>query len=103
MTTITYIIIAVVVVLVILAVILAPIFARRQRSGRFHDKYGTEYDHTVKTMGNEKKAQTELNERREHVEALNIRQLSPRERDRYLAAWNAVQVKFVDQPGQATV
>src|SRR5271157_2576432 len=103
MTTITYIIIAVVVVLVILAVILAPIFARRQRSGRFHDQYGTEYDRTVKTMGNEKKAQTELDERKKHVGTLNIRPLSTSERDRYLAAWTAVQAKFVDQPGQATV
>ncbi len=99
----TYIIIAVVLVLVIIGAILGPIFARRRRSERFHDQFGPEYDHTVQTMGNEKKAQTELDERRKHVETLDIRPLSVSERERYLADWTAVQAKFVDEPGQATV
>ena len=98
-----YYIIGVVVVLVIIGAILGPIFARRKRSDKFHDKYGPEYDHTVQTMGTEKKAQTELNERQKHVETLNIRPLSENERQRYLANWTAVQAKFVDEPGQATV
>jgi hypothetical protein len=54
-------------------------------------------------MGNEKKAQTELDERQKHVDTLNIRPLSTTERERYLADWTAVQSKFVDQPGQAIV
>jgi len=99
----TYIIIAVVLVLVVFGAILAPIFARRKRSERFQKQYGTEYDRTVQTAGGEKKAQTELNERRKHVETLNIRPLSANERERYTADWTAVQAKFVDQPGQATV
>jgi hypothetical protein len=99
----TYIIIVVVLVLVIMGAILGPIFARRQRSKRFSNQFGSEYDRTVQTMGNEKKAQTELDERRKHVETLNIRPLSDGERQRYLAEWTAVQAKFVDQPGQATV
>jgi hypothetical protein len=52
-------------------------------------------------MGDEKKAQTELNERQKHVEALDIRPLSVSERERYLTDWTAVQSKFVDDPGQA--
>ncbi len=99
----TYIIIAVVLVLVILAAILGLVFARRRRSERLHDHFGPEYDHTVQTMGDEKKAQTELNERQKHVEALDIRPLSVSERGRYLADWTAVQSKFVDEPGQAIV
>jgi len=98
-----YIIIAVVVILVILGVILGAIFSRRQRSKRYSDKYGSDYAHTVKTMGNEKKAQTEMDDRQKHVEALNIRSLSLSERERYLAEWKAVQTKFIDQPGPATV
>jgi hypothetical protein len=98
-----YIIIAVVLVLVILGAILGAIFSRRQRSKRYSDKFGSEYDHTVKTMGNEKKAQTEMDERQKHVETLNIRPLSMNERERYLAEWKAIQAKFIDQPGQATV
>ena len=99
----TYMTIAVVLVLVILGAILGLVFARRRRSERFHDQFGPEYDHTVQAMGGEKKAQTELEERRKHVEALDIRPLSVSERERYRADWTAVQSKFVDEPGQAIV
>ena len=99
----TYIIIAVVLVLVVLGAVLGPIFARRRRSDRFHDHFGAEYDHTVETLGTEKKAQTELDQRQQHVDTLNIRPLTIKEHDRYLADWTAVQAKFVDEPGQATV
>jgi len=99
----TYLIIAVVLVLVIMGAILGPIFARRKRSERLHDHFGPEYDHTVQALGDEKKAQTELDERQKHVKALDIRPLSVGERERYLADWTAVQSKFVDEPGQAIV
>jgi uncharacterized protein YneF (UPF0154 family) len=98
--TITIIVIAVV---VIIGVILGLIFTRRNRSEKFHKDFGPEYDRTVQTMGGEKKAQTELNERQKHVKALDIRPLSVSERDRYLAEWTAVQSKFVDAPGKAII
>jgi len=99
----TYFIIAVVVILVVLGAILAPIFARRRRSERFHDQYGSEYDRSVQTTGSEKKAQAELTDRKKHVEALNIRLLTASERERYMGDWTAVQAKFVDHPAEATV
>ncbi len=99
----TLIVIIVVVVVVIIGVILGLIFSRRNRSKQLQEKFGPEYDHAVETLGSEKKAQTELNERQKHVEALNIRPLSVSEHDRYLAEWTAVQSKFVDEPGQAIV
>jgi hypothetical protein len=95
------VIITVVVVLVIIGAILGLVFARRRRSERLQDHFGPEYDHTVQVLGDEKKAQTELDERQKHVEALDIRPLSASERERYLADWTAVQSKFVDEPGQA--
>jgi len=99
----TYIIIPVVLLLVILGAIFGLVYARRRRSEQLKDQFGPEYDHTVQSMGDEKKAQTELNERQKHVEALDIRPLSVSERERYLADWTAVQSKFVDDPGQAIV
>jgi len=97
------IIIIVVLVVVIVGVLLGLVFTRRRRSDQLQEKFGTEYDRTVQTMGGEKKAQTELNERQKHVGTLDIRQLSASEHDRYLADWKAVQSKFVDEPGQAIV
>jgi hypothetical protein len=98
----TTIIIAVV-VLVIVGAVLGAVFTRRNRSVRFHDRFGSEYDHTVQTLGDEKKAQTELEKRQKHVDTLDIRPLSANEHARYLADWAAVQSKFVDEPGQAIV
>jgi Na+-transporting methylmalonyl-CoA/oxaloacetate decarboxylase gamma subunit len=99
----TYLIILIVLLLVILAIALIPSMVRRRRSERLHDQFGPEYDRTVQIVGDEEKAQALLDERQKHVEALNIRPLSVSERERYLAAWSAVQAKFVDEPGQATV
>jgi hypothetical protein len=99
----TYLIIAVVLALVIIMAVLWPMMVRRKRSERLHDHFGTEYDHTVETLGDEKKAQTELEERQKYVKALDIHPLSAMERERYLADWAAVQSKFVDEPGQAIV
>jgi hypothetical protein len=99
----TYIIIAVVAVLVVVGVILGLVFSPRKRSQKFQNKFGPEYDRTVQTAGNEKKAQTELNQRQKHVNEMNIRPLSVSERERYQAEWTAIQAKFVDQPGQATI
>jgi len=99
----TYMIITVVLVVVILGAVLGLVFARRKRSERLQDQFGPEYDRTVQNLGNEKKAQTELDERQKHVKALDIRPLSVADRERYLADWAAVQYKFVDEPGQAIV
>ena len=99
----TYIIVAVVLAVLVLAAVLWPIIARRKRSERFKGQFGTEYDHTVQALGNEHKAELELEKRLKHVETLDIRPLTVNEHKRYLADWVAVQSKFVDEPGQAVV
>jgi len=99
----TFLIIAVVVVLVVLGAILGFVFFGRQRTTRLQDKYGSEYDRTVKNAGSEKNARAELKGRQKHVDTLNIRPLSVSERERFQDEWMSIQAKFVDQPGQATV
>ncbi|MEP7133871.1 MAG: hypothetical protein ABI904_02955 [Chloroflexota bacterium] len=99
----TYSVIAVVLVLVVVGLILAQVFSKRNRSARLRDQFGPEYDHAVQTLGNEQKAQSVLEERQKHVEALNIHPLTASEGERYLANWAEVQSKFVDEPGQAII
>lgn len=93
----------VVMTVLIVGALLAPMFIRRQRSKRFSNQFGSEYDRTVESTGSEKKAQIEMAERQKHVDTLDIRPLSTVERERYLAEWTTVQAEFVNQPGQATV
>jgi len=99
----TDIMIVVVAVLVVASLIIAPLFARRNRGKKLQSQFGTEYEATVKSMGGEKQAQTELEARQKHVKTLNIRDLTIQERDRYQIEWNAIQTKFVDEPGQAII
>jgi ABC-type multidrug transport system fused ATPase/permease subunit len=89
--------------LVVLGAIAAFVYSRRKHSEQLQEKFGFEYDHTVQTLGSEKMAQVELQERQNHVESLDIRPLTAEERDRYLADWDSVQTKFVDDPRQAIV
>jgi hypothetical protein len=98
-----YIFIAVVLITVIMGLILGPIFASRNRLERLRNIFGDEYDLTGGTLGSEKKAETELNERKEYVKALDIRPLSVSEQERYQTDWASVQTEFVDQPGQAVI
>ena len=99
----TYTIIAVVLLLLITVAIMAPMFSRRKRTERLQGKFGSEYDHTVQALRDEKKANTELEGRQKHVASLGIHPLSAVEGERYAADWAAVQSKFVDDPGKAIV
>lgn len=52
----TYIIVAVVLGLGIVGAILVPIFAYHTRSEPLHDRFGAEFDHSVETLDDKKKA-----------------------------------------------
>jgi hypothetical protein len=93
----------VVVALAIIIVLSGLVFMRRGKTRQLQNQFGAEYDHTVETMGGEKKAQKELEERKNYVKALDIRHLTVSEREHYMADWKAVQSKFVDEPGQAII
>lgn len=73
----------------------------RRRSAELRERFGPEYDHTVQTIGDKRKAEEELETRRKRVESLNIRQLSSSEREHYLREWRAIQADFVDRPRHA--
>jgi hypothetical protein len=58
------IIIAVVVVLALAAILASAwTFSRRQRSEHLRRKFGPEYDHTVDTLGDRHRAESELADR----------------------------------------
>ena len=94
-------VVIIMVVLVVLGAILALGIVRRKRSKQLQVRFGGEYDYTVQALGDEKKAQTELEQRQKHVESLDILPLSASARQQYLADWEIIQTQFVDEPGQA--
>jgi hypothetical protein len=99
MDTWVWIVIVAAVVIAVLAVIRFA-FASRRRRG-LQERFGPEYDRAVETSGDRRNAESQLREREQLHDQLDIRELSPAARDRYFEEWRAVQVRFVDSPGAA--
>jgi hypothetical protein len=98
-----FIIALVVIVLIVVIAVAVYISKRRKTSAGLRQRFGSEYDRAVLEHGSESKAEARLAAREERVEHLNIRDLTPTERDRYLADWQAVQSRFVDHPKGAVI
>lgn len=71
---------------------------RIQRSQRLRERFGPEYERVIQEAGDKRKAETELEARLAHVEALNIRPLTAEEVNRFSLDWQATQAEFVDEP-----
>jgi hypothetical protein len=87
----------VVVAVVVLAAVGWLVWQRR-RSDVLREQYGPEYDRTVRQMGDQHRAESELIKRQERVEQFDIRPLSASQRSDYMDRWRTVQAKFVDDP-----
>jgi hypothetical protein len=78
----------------------AAMFSIRQQQLR--KRFGPEYDRLVAEYRSRRKATAELARRQRRVRDLDLKELSPEARTRYLDEWAAVQEQFVDAP-QRTV
>ncbi|HEY9526300.1 MAG TPA: hypothetical protein VIR02_04400 [Anaerolineales bacterium] len=78
--------------------LLAMAAMRFQRSRRLRERFGPEYERLVKEAGDKKKAESELEARLAHVEALDIRPLTADEVNRFSLEWQSTQSEFVDEP-----
>jgi len=97
--TIYYIVGAIIVVAIVVAV---AIFASRAgRTRRLQQRFGPEYDRTVRTTGDQAAAERDLTAREARVKRMHIEELPAGARDRYAEEWRTVQTRFVDQPREA--
>jgi hypothetical protein len=85
-------------VLLLVGGFLGVVFARRQRTRRLRERFGPEYERTVDHLGDQDKAEEELQARVEHVESLDIKPLSQEQKERFAQEWRVTQEKFVDEP-----
>ena len=99
MPTWAWILIVVAAVIVVAAAALA--LSAKRRTTRLKERFGPEYDRTVEESPSRRRAEQELDERRERREQLNIRPLPSAARGRYVEQWRIVQTQFVDAPAVA--
>ena len=89
-----------VIVIAVVAVFLF-LYTKKQRTSKLKGRYGEEYDRTVQTLGNQRKAEEELAAREKRVEQFEIHSLTAEQKGRFTDNWRMVQARFVDQPSQA--
>ena len=92
-----WIIIAIVFALVVAGAVAAYV-ARQNQTRRLRERFGSEYDRTVSSRGEQRAAEEELAERERKREQLDIVPLTPEARDKYAESWRNVQTRFVDDP-----
>jgi hypothetical protein len=78
--------------------LMALIAGRRSRTHRLAERYGTEYDRTVKQLGGRDKAEKDLIGRENRAARYTIRPLSDTERGRFAQLWSKALALFVDSP-----
>lgn len=92
--------IVLVAVFILIIAIAAVLYVRKRKitTTALREKFGPEYQRAVLVHGSKRKAEATLADREKRVEKLNLRDLDPRERERYLEEWTFVQSRFVDSP-----
>jgi hypothetical protein len=94
-------IVAAAVVLLAGVVITMRIRNSRLRHERLKERFGTEYDRVVAEKGGVGAAEAELRDREQRVKKQSLRDLTPADRERFNADWEAIQARFVDEPSAA--
>jgi len=84
-------------------VLLIWIILRQRRSASLRERFGDEYDRTVKARGGTGKAEADLIERETRVSHLDIRPLTATERDRFTLEWQETKALFVDSPAESVL
>lgn len=90
-------------VIVLLLVVAAVAYFATQRRGsggsrQLKERFGGEYDRVVERAPDRSQAEQELQQRVERHDQLDITDLTPEQRDRYVNSWRDVQRRFVDDP-----
>lgn len=77
--------------------------ARRSRTAALREKFGSEYQHAVSSVGSRSKAEQELIARAEEAKAFDIRPLAAADHQRFRADWDRIEKRFLERPTTAVV
>ena len=95
----TVTIVLIIVALVIIAAVVYGVQVARRK--KLQSTFGPEYDRVVADTGSRTEGEKELRERERRHAELELKPLSEKSRATYSAAWEEVQIQFVDNPTEA--
>lgn len=90
--------VALIVAALLVGAAVAWFVAERRRRRYLKERFGPEYEHSVRANGSRLRAEKELEDREARVRTFDIRPLAPADRDRFSHSWHDVQARFVDDP-----
>src|SRR4051812_37319108 len=94
--------VTIVLIIVILVVVAAVVYGVQVgRRKKLQNTFGPEYDRVVADAGSRTEAEKELREREKRHAELELKPLSAESQAKYTAAWEEVQIQFVDNPTEA--
>jgi hypothetical protein len=77
-------------------------FIQKSRSRtELKQRFGPEYDRTIDTAESRGKGEKQLSEREKRVASFELKELEPREAQRFADEWRSAQGRFVDDPSGA--
>ncbi len=94
------IVIAVVVIALVIALVVLAARRNRRRSA-LRERFGPEYDEAVKRGKDRRAVEQRLEALAARRDTLEIHDVEPQEHERFARRWDAAQLRFVDDPGQA--
>ena len=97
----TWVIVIIIIAAVAAVVLIALLVWEQMQRRRLRDKFGPEYERTVKDQESPRAADRELTAREKRHEKFDIKPLSPSAHERYTQQWSLIQVQFVDRPSAA--
>jgi len=95
----TVTIVLIIVALVIIAAVVYGVQVGRRK--KLQSTFGPEYDRVVADTGSRTEGEKELREREKRHAELELKPLSAESQATYSAAWEEVQMQFVDNPTEA--
>jgi len=93
---------ALILIVIVAGIVLAAGFwfvQRNRRRQELKGRFGSEYDRTIDTADSRGEGEKQLAEREKRVELLQLKELDPREAQRFGDEWRNTQGRFVDDPG----
>jgi len=97
------IVVAVVIIAVLVVVAVVIMVQTQRRKAALQQRFGKEYDRTLRERRSERETLAELESRQKRVEKFSIRPLTAAERKLYAEQWRTVQSRFVDDPKSAVI
>ncbi len=93
----------VLVLVIVVVAALAALIVMRQRSVSMSRRYGPEYYRAVDEQGGRRAGEAELRRLEHRRDELDLRELDPAVRGRFVERWRTVQLGFVDDPAESVV